>query len=101
MFVVKFIKQHKIKFTIVVILGIAYWFCLPKTLFDNPTSTVVESRDGELLGAIIAEDGQWRFPSNDSIPSKFKHCIVQFEDAYFYKHFGFNPVSIFKAIKLI
>ena len=29
--------------------------------FDDPLSTVVLDRDGELLGASIAADGQWRF----------------------------------------
>lgn len=65
----------------------------------SPTATVVESNKGELLGAKIATDGQWRFPNIDSIPFKFEHCIVQFEDAYFYKHIGFNPISIVRALK--
>ncbi|REE83594.1 penicillin-binding protein 1C [Lutibacter oceani] len=91
------IKKHKIKLLIAVILLTAYYFSLPKTLFENPTSTVIESSEGELLGAKIADDGQWRFPQNDSVPFKFKQCIIQFEDAYFYKHPGFNPISIVKA----
>lgn len=76
----------------------AYYFCLPNTLFDAPTATVVESRQGYLLGALIADDGQWRFPRVDSVPYKFKTCLLQFEDAYFYQHPGFNPVSMLKAI---
>lgn len=91
------IKKHKIKLIIAVILVTAYYFALPKQLFKDPTSTVIESVEGELLGAKIASDGQWRFPQNDSVPYKFKECIVQFEDAYFYKHPGFNPISIGKA----
>jgi len=51
------------------------------------------------LGAKIASDGQWRFPENDTIPEKFKKCIVAFEDQHFYQHFGFNPVSIVHAIQ--
>jgi len=74
-------------------------FCLPKNLFKDPTATVITSNKKELLGAQIASDGQWRFPHNDSIPEKFKTCIVQFEDEYFYKHPGFNPVSTFKAMR--
>lgn len=93
----KNILKHKIKLIIAVILVTAYYFSLPKQLFNNPTSTVIESEEGELLGAKIATDGQWRFPQNDSVPYKFKQCIVQFEDAYFYKHPGFNPISIGKA----
>ena len=47
---------------------------------------------------MIAEDGQWRFPEVDSVPSKFKTCLLQFEDAHFYQHPGFNPISMVKAI---
>ncbi len=94
----KWSKSNKIKLIIAVILLTAYYFSLPKQLFNNPTSTVIESAEGELLGAKIADDGQWRFPHNNVIPQKFKTCIIQFEDAYFYKHPGFNPVSIVKAL---
>ena len=93
-----FIRNHPKKTIVFVILVIAYYFCLPKQLFNTPTSTVVESRQGNLLGAKIADDGQWRFPVIDSVPSKFEISLLQFEDAYFYDHFGFNPVSMVKAI---
>ncbi|MCD2258467.1 penicillin-binding protein 1C [Psychroserpens luteolus] len=96
---VNYIKQRKKRFVILAILLIIYAFCLPSDLFKDPTATVITSRNNELLGAQIAADGQWRFPHNDSIPEKFKTCIIQFEDEYFYKHPGFNPISIFKALK--
>ena len=91
------IKKHKTKSVILAILIIWYYFSLPKQLFNEPTSTVIESKSGELLGAQIATDYQWRFPYNDGIPLKFSKCIVAFEDAYFYRHPGFNPISIAKA----
>ncbi len=94
-----YIKTNKIKSAIVFLLLIAYYFCLPNKLFTDPTATVITSKTNQLLGAKIASDGQWRFPQNDSIPEKFKTCIIAFEDAYFYKHPGFNPISIFKAFK--
>jgi len=93
-----FFKKHPKKLLFLAILLIAYYFCLPRNLFVNPTATVVESRDGQLLGAQIAEDGQWRFPEIDRVPLKFKTCLLQFEDAHFYQHPGFNPVSMAKAI---
>jgi len=68
-------------------------------LFDAPTSTVVESSDAVLIGARIANDGQWRFPQLDSVPERFKECVLLFEDEYFYNHPGFNPISILKAIQ--
>ena len=94
-----YILKHKKKSIILLILLIWYYFSLPKKLFNTPTSTVIESAEGDLLGAKIAADGQWRFPKKDSISSKFEQCIVQFEDAHFYKHIGFNPVSMFKALQ--
>ncbi|MBA6151758.1 penicillin-binding protein 1C [Gelidibacter maritimus] len=94
-----YIKRHKFKAAIIFIVLVVYYFCLPRQLFKDPTATVITSSNNELLGAMIAEDGQWRFPQNDTVPEKFKICILQFEDAYFYRHPGFNPVSIFKALK--
>ncbi len=91
-------KKHPKRLIILAILLIAYYFSLPKQLFDTPTATVVESRQGTLLGAMIADDGQWRFPVIDSVPQKFEQCLLQFEDAHFYQHPGFNPVSMAKAI---
>ena len=95
----RYIKKNKKKSIVLLILIIAYYFSLPKVLFTNPTATVITSKNKELLGAQIASDGQWRFPHNDSIPEKFKTCIVQFEDEYFYTHPGFNPISIVKALR--
>ncbi|PQV49455.1 penicillin-binding protein 1C [Jejuia pallidilutea] len=99
MSIVRYIKQYKIRSIAILVLLFAYYFCLPKQLFKDPTATVITSSNNDLLGAQIAKDGQWRFPHNDSIPEKFKTCILQFEDEYFYKHPGFNPVSIVKALR--
>ncbi|MBR1926982.1 MAG: penicillin-binding protein 1C [Bacteroidales bacterium] len=77
---------------------IAYLFCLPRNIFKGTTySTVIEDRDGELLGARIASDGQWRFPPTDKVPDKFKAAIIEFEDRWFQYHPGVNPVSIARA----
>jgi penicillin-binding protein 1C len=77
----------------------AYLLCLPRQLFYAPYATVVTDRNGELLGARIADDGQWRFPPIESVPTKFSRCIVQFEDRYFYRHCGVNPLAIARALK--
>lgn len=66
--------------------------------FKVPLSTVVEANDGSLLGARIADDGQWRFPPSDSIPAKFEKALLTFEDCYFYYHPGINPVSLIRAL---
>ena len=73
-------------------------FCLPKDLFTTPYSTVVLDREGELLGARTATDGQWRFPTQKVVPEKFKEAIIAFEDQYFFYHIGVNPISISRAL---
>ncbi|TBN02458.1 penicillin-binding protein 1C [Hyunsoonleella flava] len=94
-----YIKNNKVKSILFVLIITTYYFCLPNQLFKDPTATIITSETNDLLGAQIASDGQWRFPHNDSVPEKFKKCIIQFEDEYFYKHPGFNPVSMFKALR--
>ncbi|MBI9058415.1 MAG: penicillin-binding protein 1C [Labilibaculum sp.] len=79
------------------LLGIGFWFSIPDKLFSDPTSTILFSREGNLLGARIATDGQWRFPESKEVPEKFEKAILTFEDNYFYSHFGVNPVSMGRA----
>jgi penicillin-binding protein 1C len=90
-------KRKQIILAGVVLLVIAYYFCLPRQLFDVSYATVVNDRNGELLGARIAGDEQWRFPANDTLPEKFKTCLTQFEDRYFQYHWGVNPLAIGRA----
>ena len=93
------INRNRIKTALVVLILVVYYFSLPSKLFDSSYSTVIESKSGDLLGAKIARDGQWRFPESDSISDKFATCIVAFEDTHFYSHPGFNPVAMASALK--
>lgn len=61
---------------------------------------MLEDRRGELLGARIAEDGQWRFPTSDSLPTKYERCVVAFEDKRFWYHPGIDPLSFARALWL-
>jgi penicillin-binding protein 1C len=72
----------------------------PLPEFDDPLSTVVEARDGTLLGARIASDGQWRFPAGGAVPEKFRKAILSYEDRYFYFHPGVNPVALLRALAI-
>ena len=94
------IKKKYLKIiTILFIVIFIYWFfCLPKVYFEVTTSSIIESRKGELLSARIAKDGQWRFPLLDSVPNKFKHCIIQFEDRTFESHLGISIRSLARAV---
>ena len=76
-----------------------FWLSLPRPLFNKPTSWVMEDAKGQLLGATIAADGQWRFPYNADVPDKFSKCIVAFEDKRFYYHPGVDILAILRAIR--
>lgn len=94
-------KQIKftITFCIVAMVIIIYYFALPRELFDNSYSKIVESSDGRLLSAKIAADEQWRFPLCDSVPYKFKMSLITFEDKRFYKHIGVDPLAVARAVR--
>lgn len=66
-------------------------------LFRDPCSTVLLDANGALLGATVAGDGQWRFPSTGRVPTRFAACIIQFEDRHFLHHFGIRPQSLLRA----
>lgn len=85
-------------------IGVAAWCVMygivPRQLFPAPCSTLLYSAEGELLGARIAPDGQWRFPAADSLPDKFVDCLLTYEDKRFFYHPGIDPAAIFRAIRL-
>ena len=93
--------KRRTKIIAVAIIAVLVWFgfCLPDPLFQSPTSYVIEDAQGELLGATIAADGQWRFPYNENVPEKFRQCIISFEDSRFNYHPGIDPLAVLRAIK--
>lgn len=95
---VRWRKKYSFVTVAVILLLLVFWISLPAKLFDDPLSTVVYDREGELLGARIAADGQWRFPGIDSVPVKYSTALVAFEDRYFYLHPGVNPGSLLRAL---
>ncbi|MEO8710695.1 MAG: penicillin-binding protein 1C [Parafilimonas sp.] len=71
---------------------------MPAHLFVAPTSYILEDKDGNLLSASIAADGQWRFPFDADVPDKFSKCITTFEDKRFFYHPGVDPVALSRAV---
>jgi len=85
--------------TVFIIVTVRFVTLLPSQLFSVPYSTVIEDHEGELLAAIIADDGQWRFPADLPVPYKFGACIIEFEDAGFYFHRGVSISALAKAVR--
>ncbi len=96
---ISLIRLHKKKIGVLLLgLFVAYVFCLPRPLFKSPLSVVLEDKNGELLSARIAADGQWRFPESDSLPRKFIQCITTFEDKRFFSHPGVDLLGFGRAM---
>lgn len=88
-----------IKRTGLLIAGLFLLFlCIPVPKFDDPYSTVLTAANGELLGAHIADDGQWRFPATNNYSEKYLACVLEYEDRWFFRHHGFNPVAFIQAL---
>jgi penicillin-binding protein 1C len=94
-----FSSARLVALSLLLILLLLFWFSLPKHLFNVSTSAVLEDRNGQLLGALVAEDGQWRFPPNQNVSEKFAKAIVCFEDKRFYKHPGVDPLAMLRAMR--
>lgn len=71
---------------------------LPKPFFNTPYATVLLDRQGTLIDAQIAKDGQWRFPETDHLPAKFATALITYEDEGFYHHPGVNPLALVRAL---
>jgi penicillin-binding protein 1C len=59
------------------VLVLFFLLCLPDPLFEVYYSPVLRDREGRLLGAMAAHDGQWRFPPGDRINEKFAAAIIE------------------------
>ncbi len=93
------VKKHRKVLVFLFLTGLLWYaFCLPRPLFQDPWSVVLEDRQGRLLGARIASDGQWRFPEIDTVPAKFEQAILTFEDKRFFQHPGVDPLSLGRAL---
>jgi len=77
---------------------VAFLYCLPRPLFQQPYAYSLYSKSHRLLGARIAADGQWRFAPGKALPAKFKTALVQFEDKRFYRHIGIDPLAMLRAL---
>jgi len=92
-------KSRYIWLTTVLVFLLVYTFSLPRKMFDKPTCTIIDDHEGRLLGAKIAEDGQWRFPPADSVPRKYALALTLFEDKRFYSHIGVDPLALGRAFR--
>jgi penicillin-binding protein 1C len=86
-------------FFIVLVLILIFIFSLPRPLFDVSYSPVLYDKDGMLLGARVADDGQWRFPGTKALNEKFVVALIEAEDKRFFRHPGVDLIAISRAMR--
>ena len=92
-------KSWRIALAVAAIAAAAFWALLPRPLFHEPLSSVLLARDGSLLAARIAADGQWRFPERLDVPPRFAAALLAYEDRRFRYHPGIDPLAIARAVR--
>ncbi len=101
--IIRRVLQQRWKLILVTALFLSlfslFWFSLPGDLFEARYSTVIPDRNGRLLSAAIAADGQWRFPPDPELPEKFKHVIILYEEKRFFRHMGVDPLAVARAVR--
>jgi penicillin-binding protein 1C len=86
-------------FVLVLVAYLAIPFSTP--FFSVDYSVVVRDENNRFLRVFLNNEEQWCLPpeKSDTIPEKLKKAVSLFEDEYFYKHPGINPVSLLRAFK--
>jgi penicillin-binding protein 1C len=90
-------KKRLIIVGALLVLLLTFIFSLPRPLFNVPYSPVLFDREGNLLGAQVASDDQWRFPGTNKVNEKFALALIETEDRRFRRHFGVDPLAIARA----
>lgn len=72
---------------------------LPVESFEHRHfAQVVVDKDGLPLRAFADDNGVWRYPTTvDQVSPLYLQALINYEDRYFYRHFGINPFSIVRA----
>jgi penicillin-binding protein 1C len=84
---------------IAIFFTLNYLYPLNTGRLNKPLSTLIYDKDNHLLTVKLSSDGFLRIPiEREELSSDIKKIVLGYEDQYFYKHFGVNPLAIFRAL---
>ncbi|MFO7529960.1 MAG: penicillin-binding protein 1C [Marinobacter sp.] len=74
-------------------------FPLPLKDGEASFARVVTDRHGVPLRAFADANGVWRYPvSLDEVSPHYIEALIHYEDRWYYRHFGVNPLSLIRAV---
>lgn len=103
MFRIMPLLTRRFRITIAVLLSLPILLVLldalaPVDLEPRPGSRLVIAADGQPLRAFADRQGVWRYPITlDEVSPNYLEALIGYEDRFFYRHPGVNPLSIIRA----
>lgn len=81
--------------TLLLVLDWAFPLPLPS---GRDLAAVVVARDGSPLRAFADRNGIWRYPASpEQVSPLYLQALLNYEDRWFWKHPGINPVAMLRA----
>ncbi len=95
-------RTGKIGFTLLVLVVAGFALLNARYPLDIEsrlnTSVTVYAKDGDVLRQFATDSGIYRIPVNaNQVSDYYLTCLLEYEDKYFYHHFGVNPFSLVRA----
>jgi penicillin-binding protein 1C len=97
----KIIKNSIITLLITLALFSLLDFLYPLDIdrLQKPKSTLIYDKNHQLLCVKLSSDGYLRIPlKSNEINPDIKKILIGYEDQYFERHFGINPLAIVRAL---
>jgi len=70
----------------------------PLPLYEVTPARVVVAEDGTPLWRFADAEGIWRYPvTPEDVSPRYTEALLQYEDRWFWKHPGINPLAIARA----
>ncbi len=70
----------------------------PLPLPEVAPAQVVVAEDGTPLWRFADQQGVWRYPvALDDVSPRYLQALIQYEDRWFWRHPGVNPLAVFRA----
>ncbi len=97
-------KTHRLIWLIVLLLFLTpagLWLAdkiWPLPLREVKMARIVASEDGTPLWRFADDEGVWRYPVTlDQVSPEYIQALLTYEDRWFYKHPGINPIALVRA----
>ncbi|MCB1579235.1 MAG: penicillin-binding protein 1C, partial [Xanthomonadales bacterium] len=96
----KWLKRSVLALVLLLVIAVILDRLFPLPLPDpDRGSTVVVARDGSPLRAFADAEGIWRYPvSMEDVSPLYLEALVGYEDRWFWRHPGINPVAALRAL---